>query len=81
MLQNDALYFQEDVVQMFEAAEMYPEVGKRLQKETPMKYQIIYLTLRNCSRRDLLCNRRNGDFFTCEDNTFSHKAHLVFHWY
>ncbi len=29
LLENDALDFQEDVAKMFEAAEMYPEVGKK----------------------------------------------------
>ena len=42
-----------------------------------------------CKRRDLLCNRSNGDLFTREDNMlFSHvkiscfhaKAHLEFRW-
>ena len=32
MLQNDALDFQDEVVHMFEAAEMYPEGGKGLQE-------------------------------------------------
>ena len=41
-----------------------------------------------CERLDLLCNRSNGDIFTCKDNMlfsrvkiscFRGKAHLVFH--
>ena len=58
------------------------------------RYEISLGVLNNisrvsvCSRRDLLCNRRNGDIFTCEENMlfsrvkiscFRGKAHLVFH--